>query len=103
MNKDELNKTEHTVGVHYPEYSDFNKQPEQFHEGHIKDIPDSREFMSHEEMHRKQIILNKHLQGEDTAEIKEDEGIWDKAKQIGKEVKDAVFEGAFKVKNFFTG
>lgn len=74
-----------------------------FHEGHFKDIPDQKEFISHEELLEKQDIANKHLNGEeDQGAGEHKEGLWEKAKHIGTEVKDAVLDGASKVKNLFT-
>jgi hypothetical protein len=79
-------------------------EPGVFHEGHYKDIPDQKDFISHEELLEKQDIAEKHLTGEETHGGSEHkQGIWDKAKHLGTEVKDALFDGASKVKNFFTG
>lgn len=79
-------------------------QPGEFHEGHYKDIPEQKDVISHEEFHDKKDIAEKHLLGEDIpqSEGEKSGGIWEKAKHLGEEVKDAILDGASKVKNLFT-
>jgi len=80
------------------------KQEGDFHEGHYKDIPDPKDFISHENFVEKQKIAEQHLTGEEShGEDEKSQGIWQKAKHVGVEVKDAILDGASKVKHFFTG
>lgn len=81
-----------------------SKHEGDFHEDHYKDIPDPKDFISHEDFLEKQKIAEKHLTGEDShGEDEKSQGIWQKAKHVGAEVKDALLDGATKVKHFFTG
>ena len=98
---------EHEEHQEFPEtHKDIVESKEEgvFHEGHYKDIPDSKDFISHEDFLEKQKIAEKHLTGDEPhGESEKSQGILEKAKHFGVEVKDAILDGATKVKHYFTG
>jgi hypothetical protein len=79
-------------------------EPGEFHEGHYKDIPEQKDIISHEDFHEKKDIAEKHSLGEDVPQSgsEKEQGLWEKAKHLGTEVKDAILDGASKVKHLFT-
>jgi hypothetical protein len=73
--------------------------PEKFHEGHEKDIPNSKDFMEHTKFEKMQHIADEHLGGpietsEHKTESTEKKGVWDKTKEV-------ISKGIDKIKHIF--